>query len=200
MAKIKESGSDCSPLGWSGGSAPTADRNNETEHPGVNLQLSGVFSVLPTPFSSTGEVDIDSLRRVIDLFLGAGINGVTALGVTGEVARLNERERAMVLEAVLGQVNGRVPVIAGTTADGLKTCLDYTRQARAAGAAAVMVSPPRMAKLNSDAVVAHFAALASAVDTEIVVQDYPPLSGFTMEASLLARIAREVPPARTIKL
>ena len=200
MAKIKESGSDCSPLGWSGGSAPTADRNNETEHPGVNLQLSGVFSVLPTPFSSTGEVDIDSLRRVIDLFLGAGINGVTALGVTGEVARLNERERAMVLEAVLGQVNGRVPVIAGTTADGLKTCLDYTRKARAAGAAAVMVSPPRMAKLNSDAVVAHFAALASAVDTEIVVQDYPPLSGFTMEASLLARIAREVPPARTIKL
>ena len=56
------------------------------------MQLSGVFSVLPTPFSSTGEVDIESLRRVINLFLGAGINGVTVLGVTGEVARLNERE------------------------------------------------------------------------------------------------------------
>jgi len=164
------------------------------------LQLRGVFSVLPTPFTTSGDVDIESLRRVVDLFLGAGVNGVTALGVTGEVARLNERERALVLDTVLAHVNGRVPVIAGTSADGLQTCVEYTRQVRSAGAAAVMVSPPRMTKLNSEAVVAHFAALASAVDIEIVVQDYPPISGFTMEPWLLARIAREVPRARNIKL
>jgi 4-hydroxy-tetrahydrodipicolinate synthase len=64
----------------------------------------------------------------------------------------------------------------------------------------VMVSPPRAPKINSDAVVRHYAALAEAVDIPIVVQDYPPISGFAMEPWLLARIAREVPAARTIKL
>jgi len=64
----------------------------------------------------------------------------------------------------------------------------------------VMISPPRMAKLNSDAVARHFAEVAAAVDLPIIVQDYPPISGYTMEPALLARIAREVPAARTIKL
>jgi 4-hydroxy-tetrahydrodipicolinate synthase len=164
------------------------------------MTLEGVYSVLPTPFTADGELDEASLRRVVDLFLAAGVNGLTALGVTGEVGRLDERERARVLETVMQQVNGRVPVVAGTTAEGTRTCIEYSRQARAAGASAVMVSPPRMAKLNSEGVARHFHALADAVDIEVVVQDYPPISGYAMEAPLLARIAREVPRARTIKL
>ena len=63
-----------------------------------------------------------------------------------------------------------------------------------------MISPPRMPKINSDAVARHFADVAAAVDIPIIVQDYPPISGYAMEASLLARIARDVPAARTIKL
>jgi 4-hydroxy-tetrahydrodipicolinate synthase len=164
------------------------------------LQLEGVYSVLPTPFTAAGEVDEDSLRRVIDLFIDAGVNGVTALGVTGEVARLEDRERQRVLETVTTHVNGRIGVVAGTTAEGTRTCISYSRAAKAAGATAVMVSPPRMPKLNSEAVVRHYHALADAVDIEIVVQDYPPISGYAMEASLLARIAKELPRARTIKL
>jgi 4-hydroxy-tetrahydrodipicolinate synthase len=164
------------------------------------LELSGVFSVLPTPFDAEGRLDTTSLCRVVDLFIGAGVNGLTALGVTSEVARLNERERVQVLETVLEHNRGRVPVVAGTTAEGLLTCIEYSRQARAAGAAAVMVSPPRMPKLDSEAVLRHYITLAERVDVEIVVQDYPPVSGFAMEPSLLARIAREAPRARTIKL
>jgi 4-hydroxy-tetrahydrodipicolinate synthase len=160
----------------------------------------GVFSVLPTPFESTGDIDSESLTRVIDLFLGDGVNGFTALGVTSEVARLTEPERDAVLDTVLARVDGRVPVVAGTTADGLRTCVEYTRRAKAAGAAAVMISPPRMAKINSDAVARHFSEVAAAVDLPIIVQDYPPISGYAMEPSLLARIARDVPAARTIKL
>jgi 4-hydroxy-tetrahydrodipicolinate synthase len=140
------------------------------------------------------------LRRVIDLFIGAGVSGVTALGVTGEVARLDDRERRRVLEVVVEQVAGRIGVVAGTTAEGTRTCIGYSAQAREAGATAVMISPPRMAKLNSDAVVRHFRSVADAVDVEIVVQDYPPVSGYAMEPWLLARIAREIPRARTIKL
>lgn len=164
------------------------------------MQLEGVYSVLPTPFTATGDVDDDSLRRVVDLFIGAGVNGVTVLGVTGEVARLDDRERQRVLETVATHVNGRIGVVAGTTAEGTLTCIGYSRAAKAAGATAVMVSPPRMPKLNSEAVVRHYHALAEAVDIDLVVQDYPPISGYAMEPWLLARVAREIPRARTIKL
>jgi 4-hydroxy-tetrahydrodipicolinate synthase len=160
----------------------------------------GVYSVLPTPFKAGGDVDHESLKRVVDLIVGAGVNGVTALGVTGEVSRLSEKERGLILDTVVKQVNGRAKVIAGASADGVRTCIDYTKEAKALGAAAVMVSPPRALKLNTEAVVNHYKALAAAVDLPIVVQDYPPISGFSMEAGLLARIAKEVPSARTIKL
>src|SRR3954451_22710604 len=164
------------------------------------MPFEGVYSILPTAFTGAGDFDPDSQRKVVDLFIAKGANGLTALGVTGEVARLEEHERATVLEAVVTQAAGRVPIVAGTSADGTRTCIAYTRQAKAIGAAAVMVSPPRMPKLNSNAVVAHYKALADAVDLPIVVQDYPPITGFAMEPSLLARIAREIPSARTIKL
>lgn len=164
------------------------------------MQLEGVYSVLPTPFTVTGDLDEASLRRVIDLFIAAGVNGVTALGVTGEVSRLDEAERHRVLDIVVDHVGGRIGVVAGTTAEGTRTCIAHSARALAAGATAVMVSPPRMPKLNTEAVVRHYKALADAVDIDIVVQDYPPISGFAMEPPLLARLAREIPRARTIKL
>ena len=164
------------------------------------MKLEGVYSVLPTPFTAGGDLDLESLKRVIDLFIGAGVNGLTALGVTSEIARMNDIERARVLETVVQHAAGRVRVVAGATADGLRTCIDYTKFAKDTGADAVMISPPRMPKINSDAVVRHFAGVASAVEIPIVVQDYPPISGYAMEPWLLVRIAKEVPGARTIKL
>ena len=164
------------------------------------MPFQGVYSIIPTAFTDAGDIDEASQRRVVDLFIDKGANGLTALGVTGEVARLEEHERAQVLAVVVKQAAGRVPVIAGTSADGTRTCIAYTRQARELGASAVMVSPPRMPKLNSNAVVAHYKTLADAVDLPIIVQDYPPIAGFAMEPSLLARIAKEIPSARTIKL
>ena len=164
------------------------------------MAFQGVYSIIPTAFTDSGDFDEASQRRVVDLFVEKGANGLTALGVTGEVARLEERERATVLDVVVKQAAGRVPVIAGTSAEGTRTCISFTRQAKDLGASAVMVSPPRMPKLNSNAVVAHYQALADAVDLPIIVQDYPPIAGFAMEPALLARIAKEIPAARTIKL
>jgi 4-hydroxy-tetrahydrodipicolinate synthase len=164
------------------------------------MAFQGVYSIIPTAFSDSGDLDEASQRRVVDLFISKGANGLTALGVTGEVARLEEHERGKVLDVVVRQAAGRVPIIAGTSAEGTRTCITYTRQAKDLGASAVMVSPPRMPKLNSAAVVAHYKALADAVDLPIIVQDYPPIAGFAMEPALLARIAKEIPSARTIKL
>ena len=129
----------------------------------------GVYSVLPTPFKSGGDVDVESLKRVVDLVVSAGVNGVTALGVTGEVTRLSEKERALVVDTVVTQINGRAKVIVGASADGVRACIDYAKEAQSLGAAAVMVSPPRALKLNTESVVSHYKALASAVgDLQIV--------------------------------
>ena len=164
------------------------------------MSFSGVYSVLATPFTSSGDVDHEGLKRVVDLAVKAGVDGVTALGVTGEVARLDDKERGQIVDTVVEHMNGRAKVIVGASADGVRTCVEYTRQAKAIGGDAVMVSPPRALKLNTESVVNHYKALAEAVDLPIVVQDYPPISGFAMEAGLLARITKEVPSARTIKL
>ena len=164
------------------------------------VKMEGVYSVLPTPFAPDGEVDKASLEKVVDLFLAAGVSGLTALGVTSEVSRLSERERALVLEITMSRVNGRVPVVAGTTAQSLRTCIEYSQEAASMHASAVMVSPPRMPKLDSQTVLRHYAVLSEAVDIPIIVQDYPILSGYSMEPRLLAQIAREVPTARTIKM
>ena len=164
------------------------------------IKLEGVYTVLPTPFDKYGDFDSESLRRVIDLFIEDGVSGFIALGVTSEVARLNDRERHAILGATMEHTNSRVPVIVGATGDGLDICLDYCEDAKTAGAAGVMVSPPRMPKLNSSYIRRHFRTIAEQFDYAIVVQDFPPISGYHMEASLLVDICREIPSARTIKL
>jgi 4-hydroxy-tetrahydrodipicolinate synthase len=164
------------------------------------VPFEGVYSVLPTPFRAGGDVDFESLARVVELVISAGVNGITVLGVTGEVSRLSERERLQIVEAVAHKTAGRARVVAGASADGLRAAVEFGREAQARGAQAIMVSPPRMAKINSEAVVAHYRSLAEAVDLPIVVQDYPPVCGFAMEPALLARIVREVPAARAVKL
>jgi 4-hydroxy-tetrahydrodipicolinate synthase len=162
--------------------------------------LKGVFSVLPTPFLSDQSVDIPGLKKVIDLYLRSGVNGLTAAGVTSEAVRLSEKERLLVLETIMKHVGGKVPVVVGTSAEGLHTCIELTKIARGIGAAAVMISPPRLPKLNSISILDHFRNVAAAVDIPIIIQDYPPVSGFTMEPDLLARIAKEVPSVKGIKL
>jgi 4-hydroxy-tetrahydrodipicolinate synthase len=163
-------------------------------------RLTGVYTVLPTPFDQHGAIDTGSLGRAIDLFLEDGVSGFTALGVTSEAARLSDAERVVVLDATMRHVDGRVPVIVGATGSGLDTCLGYCDEAAKAGAAGVMVSPPRMPKLNSAYIHRHFTAIAERFDFTIVIQDYPPISGYHLEPQLLVELCREIPKARTIKL
>lgn len=75
------------------------------------VKLQDVYSVLSTPFMPDAEIGLASLRRVIDLYLSAGVNGLTALGFTSQTARLNEHELWTVLDTVLEYVSGRVPVV-----------------------------------------------------------------------------------------
>src|SRR5436309_1435100 len=107
------------------------------------MNFTGVYSVLPTPFTSDGEIDLESLKRVIDLYVHAGVTGLTALGVTSETARLSDVEKSSVLETVIRHVDNRVPVIAGASTQGLQTSIESGMLAKRMNASAVMISPPR---------------------------------------------------------
>lgn len=164
------------------------------------MHITGVISVLPTPFRAGGDVDHQGLASIVDLAIAAGVQGVGALGPSGEASRLTERERLAVVETVARQAAGRVRVVVDATSDGVRTCVEFTRQVKTLGATVVMISPPRAPRLSSESIVNHYRAIAEAVDLPIVVQEAPSQCGITMDAGLLVRIVREVPAARTIKL
>lgn len=164
------------------------------------MHITGVVWTLPTPFRAGADVDHESLERLVDLALSIGVRSLGLLGPAGESERLTERERLAVAETVAVRTNGRAALIVDTTADGVRTCIDFSRQVKAIGASAVLVSPPRASRVGVEWIVNHYRQLAEAVDLPIVVQDSAALSGVSMDAGLVVRIGREVPAARTIKL
>lgn len=162
--------------------------------------LRGIFNILATPFDAAQQVDFDSLRHLVNFQLALGAHGLTILGVLGEAAKLSLDERRAVMDTVMETVAGRAPVVVGASHADREARIGLCRAAFEAGAAAVMVAPPRMDQPTDDAVIALYADIAAAVDRPIVVQDFPPVNNVIMSADMLARLADELPHCRTLKL
>ncbi|HOA03458.1 MAG TPA: dihydrodipicolinate synthase family protein, partial [Dermatophilaceae bacterium] len=100
--------------------------------------LTGVVPPLVTPLTPEGELDVPSLERLVARLLDAGVDGIFALGSSGEVAFFEDRMRAKVLDAVTAVVAGAVPVIAGVIDMQTRRVLEHVRAAEAAGVQAVV--------------------------------------------------------------
>ena len=161
--------------------------------------FSGVHWMLATPFQENEELDLPSIGNLMGKAQQSGCEGVVALGVTGEAARLTDAERRAVAKEVIAHADG-LPVTLGTTAAGTSAAIAYSREARELGAAAVMISAPQMGKPNPESLFAHYRRIADAVDLPIVVQDYPQTSGVQMAPDFIARLYREIPGVRYLKL
>lgn len=161
--------------------------------------FSGVYWMLATPFNEDEGVDASSIPALVDEAGKTGCQGVVALGVTGEAARLTDEERRLVAKTVIDSAGG-MPVTLGATAASTIATIARCREAQELGAAAVMVSAPPMGKPNPDALFIHFQRISEAVDIPIVVQDYPQTSGVDMSPSFIARVADGIPSARYLKL
>ena len=96
----------------------------------------GVYTALITPFRTDGSVDEAALRRIVNAQIEAGIAGLVPMGTTGESPTVSHAENMRVIEIVIEEANGRVPVIAGTGSNSTSEAVDMTRQARDLGAAA----------------------------------------------------------------
>lgn len=162
-------------------------------------KFSGVHWMLATPFREHEGIDSASMVKLVDKAVSSGCQGMVCLGVTGEAARLTDRERYQVAEAVIQGSEG-LSVTVGTTAGSTAAAIDRSKEAQDLGAAAVMVSPPPMGKPNPDAVFNHYSMLADAIDIPIVVQDYPSTSGVHMSPDFIARLSSGIRAVEYLKL
>ena len=166
----------------------------------MTQRITGIFNILATPFDAQQQVDLDSLRRLVNFQLDLGVYGLTILGVLGEAAKLSVDERNLVLNTVMETVAGRVPIVVGTSHTELDTCIALSKAAFAAGADGVMIAPPPMKNSTDDEIIALYSRIAETIDKAIVVQDFPPVNGVIMSADMLARLAERISNARYLKL
>src|SRR2546428_89843 len=163
------------------------------------IDWSGIFHILATPFLDDGALDVEGLPRLVDAVLGSGVTGITILGIAGEAHRLTDEERRRVVDAVVKEVRGRVPVAVGVSAAGTHLASSYAVMAREHGADAVMVAPPNGAR-NLDAVAEYYQAVAAAARLPVVLQDEPVTTQVTLPPAFLARLVAEVESAQAVKL
>jgi 4-hydroxy-tetrahydrodipicolinate synthase len=164
------------------------------------MTISGIFNILATPFDEARQVDWASLGRLVEFQLDKGAHGLTILAVLGEAAKLSVDERQQVMETVMKTVAGRVPVVVGASHPETKTVISLSRAAFDAGAAGVMIAPPRMENPTDKAVLALYSEIAESVEQPIVVQDFPPINGVKMSPDLLAELAARISNIRHLKL
>jgi 2-keto-3-deoxy-L-arabinonate dehydratase len=167
-----------------------------------NKPLTGVLPIAPTPFTPTGDLDLPGQRRVIDCMVDQGVDGICILANYSEQFLLSDAERQTLLEVCAEQIAGRVPMIVTCSHFSTQIAIDRARDAKAAGAAMLMLMPPyHGAALRADekGIQEHFARVADAGQVPVMVQD-APLSGVQLPVSLLVRLAREVPLVRYFKI
>ena len=154
----------------------------------------GVFPVVPTTFTASGELDLASQKRCVDFMIDAGSTGLCILANFSEQFSLSDDERELITRTVLEHVAGRVPVIVTTTHYGTSVCAARSRRAQEQGAAMVMVMPPYHGatfRVPEPQIYEFYARVSDAINIPIMVQD-APASGTVLSAAFLARMAQEI--------
>ena len=167
------------------------------------LRFSGVMPANVLPFTSDLAIDEPAYRRHLRWLADTrGVTGIVANGHASEVSSLNREERRRSLAIALDEVGSGCPIVAGVYSDGTQDAVDLARDARAEGAAGLLVFPPTLvmwgAQLTPDMVLRHFSEIAARVDLPIVVFEYPPASGIGYSPDTLARLA-EIPQVAAVK-
>lgn len=150
--------------------------------------FSGAMTAIVTPFRD-GKIDYESLQRIVDFQLANGVTGLVPCGSTGESATLTHDEHIEVVRFVVGQVKGRVPVIAGTGSNSTHEAVALTRRARDAGANAALLISPYYNKPTQEGIYQHYRTIAESVGLPLIVYNIPGRTGSKIEATTMARLA-----------
>ncbi|WP_233889592.1 dihydrodipicolinate synthase family protein [Paraburkholderia flagellata] len=154
----------------------------------------GVYIIAATPFTHSGELDLESIDRLTDFYLASGVTGFTILGMMGEAPKLTEAETTQVMERVLRRVDGKVPVVVGVSHASNRHVERLSRQAMELGAAGVMLAPVANLKTD-DQVYGYFASVAKLLgdDIPICLQDFPQVTGVHMSVPVILRLIEDCP-------
>jgi len=162
--------------------------------------LQGVYPILLTTFHDDGSLDLESQRRLIHFLLEEGAHGLGLFGNASEGYALSGDERRTLLALITREVNGRVPLVASSGHTGTQVAVQLSRESEDFGADALMVLPPYYLKTDGEGLVHYYGEIASAVKIPVMVQDAPALTTVAMPPALLARMAREIPGVRYVKV
>jgi 4-hydroxy-tetrahydrodipicolinate synthase len=162
-------------------------------------ELHGVLTALLTPFHPDGAIDEPTLRAVVDRSIDGGVDGVVACGSTGEFASLSGDERRRVVETVVDEAAGRVPVVAQTGGLTAAEAIGHSRHAQRAGASVVMLVTPFYEALTLDETLRYLRTVAGSVDIPVMLYNLPAATGVTLDPDTVGALAREVENIRYIK-
>ena len=154
------------------------------------IELQGSMVALVTPMQADGEVDFESLTRLLEFHIASGTHAIVSVGTTGESATLAVDEHLKVIQHSVDVVNQRIPVVAGTGANSTSEAVYLTKQASEAGADAALVVVPYYNKPNQEGLYQHFKAIAEAVSIPQVLYNVPGRTVADLSNETIARLAR----------
>jgi 4-hydroxy-tetrahydrodipicolinate synthase len=151
----------------------------------------GIFPALVTPFTENGKsIDEEKLRILVNHCIELGVHGVVPGGTTGEFVNMTIEERKRLLKVILDEVNGRVPVIAGTGASGTDKALEMTKYAKDLGAEAVLIVTPFYLKPADRGIYEHYDSIASKVEIPIILYNIPQCTGVELSWQMVEDLAQ----------
>jgi 4-hydroxy-tetrahydrodipicolinate synthase len=151
--------------------------------------LKGSMPALVTPFRN-GELDLETLKKLVEWHIGEGSDGLVPVGTTGESPTLTHREHEIVVEEVVKAVAGRIPVVAGAGSNNTVEAIRLARHAENVGADAILVVTPYYNKPTQRGRVAHFTAIHDACALPIVIYNIPPRSVIDMTPATMGELAK----------
>jgi 4-hydroxy-tetrahydrodipicolinate synthase len=157
----------------------------------VPTDFHGVYSAMATPFGADGAIDEEELRASVNRAVEAGVDGLAPCGSTGEFTAMSDEERRRVVEVVVEEAAGRVPVVVQTGALTTKTAVELSRHAAETGAAGVFAIVPFYEPLELDDVRGFYEAIAEAVDVPVGIYNLPAGSGVDLDPDWVGELARE---------
>ncbi|HOY24741.1 MAG TPA: 4-hydroxy-tetrahydrodipicolinate synthase [Cellvibrio sp.] len=151
--------------------------------------IQGSMVALVTPMNADNSLDWASLHKLVDWHLEQGTHAIVAMGTTGESATLNVEEHLAVVKKVVDQVNGRIPVIAGTGANSTSEAVELTQAAKNAGVDACLLVTPYYNKPTQEGLFLHHRHIAKSVAIPQILYNVPGRTGVDMKTETALRIA-----------
>ncbi|HEY50513.1 MAG TPA: 4-hydroxy-tetrahydrodipicolinate synthase, partial [Dehalococcoidia bacterium] len=155
----------------------------------AKMSFSGIIPAMLTPFTGSGDLDLDGLKKNVDFLIESGVSQIMCLGSTGEAATLSREECIKVTGATVKAANGRVPVMAGTGATSTREVIERSKEAKSAGANSVMIVTPFYEIPSQEGLYKHYAAIAEAVDIPICLYNIPPHTQVEIAPETLEKLA-----------